>query len=355
MNLTVTQPGHIIPTGIAGFGYSGKVFHAPFVYAHAGYRLSAFVTTGNEAAQLYPSAKIYRSFKEILAAGDLELIVLCTPHPLHVSQAIEAMRAGKHVVIEKPVAMNSRDAGKLISAASETGRQWFPYHNRRWDGDFLTVRQLISSGVLGHIVEFGSHFDRYSPVVMRAGWRYLDEDGGGTLFDLGPHLIDQTIALFGKPDSVWCKLYHQRKESKASDSFDLKLFYPETTASLSAGVFMAESGPRFTVHGTKGSFIKYGTDPQEARLKNGRKSGAPATGRELKKYYGTLTTVSDGVIKRQQIPTFEGNYLRFYDNIYNVLTSGQAPEVSREDAMSNLQITEAAIRSNAEGRIVALV
>ncbi|HCT69954.1 MAG TPA: oxidoreductase, partial [Bacteroidales bacterium] len=193
MNLTVTQPGHIIPTGIAGFGYSGKVFHAPFVHAHAGYRLSAFVTTGNEAAQLYPSAKIYRSFKEILAAGDLELIVLCTPHPLHVSQAIEAMRAGKHVVIEKPVAMNSRDAGKLISAASETGRQWFPYHNRRWDGDFLTVRQLISSGVLGHIVEFGSHFDRYSPVVMRAGWRYLDEDGGGTLFDLGPHLIDQTI------------------------------------------------------------------------------------------------------------------------------------------------------------------
>ena len=123
MNLTTAQSGHIIPTGIAGFGFSGKVFHAPFVHAYPGYRLSAFVTTGNEAAQLYPSAKIYRSFKEILAAEDLELIVLCTPHPLHVSQAIEVMRAGKHVVIEKPVAMNSRDAGKLISTASETGRQ----------------------------------------------------------------------------------------------------------------------------------------------------------------------------------------------------------------------------------------
>jgi len=251
--------------------------------------------------------------------------------------------------------MNSRDAGKLISTASETGRQWFPYHNRRWDGDFLTVRQLISSGVLGQIVEFGSHFDRYNPVVGRAGWRYLDDDGGGTLFDLGPHLIDQAIALFGKPDSVWCKLYRQRKESKASDSFDLKLFYPETTASLSAGVFMAEPGPRFVLHGTKGSFVKYGTDPQEARLKNGWKAGAPATGRELKKHYGTLTTVSDGVIKRQRIPTLDGNYLNFYDNIYNVLTSGQAPEVSREDALLNLQITGAAIRSDAEGRIVALV
>ncbi len=344
-----------IAAGIAGFGLSGKVFHAPFLDAHPGFRLKAFATTGDEAARLYPDSVICRNFNDLIHDKDIRLIVICTPHLLHVSQAIEAMEAGKDVIIEKPVAMSSRDVKTLIRMAEASGKRWFPYHNRRWDGDFLTVRQLIKEKTLGNITDFESHFDRYTPEIGRAAWRYNDASGGGTLFDLGPHLIDQTVALFGKPDSVWCKLYTRRRESKASDSFDLKLFYPETTATLKAGVFMAEPGPRFQVHGTLGSYIKYGVDPQEARLRNGAKAGSPAIGKERVSDYGILATYSRGELNRRRYPTLNGNYMGFYDNVYKVLTRGGKPEINADDALLNLLIIEAAIRSDAEGKIIPIV
>lgn len=250
-----------INVGIVGFGLSGEFFHAPFIQNHPGFHLQTIVSSGEKACKLYPKVNIQKDFAALLKDPSIQLIVICTPHKFHFEQASLAMNSGKNVVIEKPVAMSSMEIKSLMQVSAKTGQQFFPFHNRRFDGDFITVRNLIDKGLFGEVLTFNSHFDRYNPIISRAEWRYKETDGGGTLFDLGPHLIDQAISLFGKPDSVWCKLYTQRPESKAADGFDLKLFYKSVTASLGAGVMVFEPGPRFLVHGTKGSYIKYGIDP----------------------------------------------------------------------------------------------
>lgn len=339
-----------INVGIVGFGLSGELFHAPFIQNHPGFHLQTIVSSGEKAAKLYPKINIQKDFIALLKDPSIQLIVICTPHIFHFEQASLAMNAGKDVVIEKPVAMSSMEIKSLMQASAKTGQQFFPFHNRRFDGDFITVRNLIDEGLFGEVVTFNSRFDRYNPVISRAEWRYKATDGGGTLFDLGPHLIDQAISLFGKPDSVWCKLYTQRPESKAADGFDLKLFYEDITASLVAGVMVFEPGPRFEVHGKQGSYTKYGIDPQEGKLRKGIQPNARGFGNELAKYSGTLRSLNFNNSKKTGWPTAPGNYMGFYNNIYGCLTQGAHPEISPMDALLNLLIIEAAIQSNTEGR-----
>jgi predicted dehydrogenase len=265
---------------------------------------------------------------------------------------MQALKAGKHVVIEKPVAMSSSKVELLIETANLTGQMFFPYHNRRWDGDFLTLKHIIKQGYLGNILEFESHFDRWSPTLSRAEWRHNNKNGGGTLFDLGPHLIDQAINLFSLPTEVFCMLYNQRQGSVVNDSFDLKLIYPGMTATLKAGVFFMEAGPRFQVHGTSGSYVKYGIDPQEAMLKKGRKPMSKSFGVEPKKYSGLLHSKSDNKTIRVRYETFPGNYMGFYDNVFEAVTRNTKPEVTVSDALFNLRILEAALKSHNEKRVV---
>ncbi|MBW6497976.1 MAG: Gfo/Idh/MocA family oxidoreductase [Bacteroidales bacterium] len=343
-----------INAAIVGFGLSGKVFHAPFLQTSPLFRLYTIVSSGTEAQSCYPAARVISSFDELLADPALELVVLCTPHHLHAGQAIRALEAGKHVVVEKPVAMSSAEMNQIMQAAQKSGKQIFPYHNRRWDGDFMTLRHLIAAGFIGEVLDFESHFDRYQPEVRRAEWRYVNENGGGTLFDLGPHLIDQAICLFGRPDAVWCRLYFQRPGSKANDSFDLKLFYHRTTATLRAGIFVMEPGPRFQVHGTLGSYIKYGLDTQEAALKKGKKPTAINFGSEPEKMHGLLHSVARKQSLREKFKTFSGRYMGFYENVYDVISGKDRPEVTSEDALLNLQIIEAALISHIEKRIINL-
>lgn len=339
---------------MVGFGLSGKVFHAPFIKASSFFNLHTIVSSGKEAKIRYPESKVTNSFDGLLSDQDVELVVLCTPHHLHAGQAIRALEAGKHVVIEKPVAMSSAEMEQIMHAAHKAGKMVFPYHNRRWDGDFLTLQHLIAEGYLGEVHDFESHFDRYQPDVSRAEWRYVNENGGGTLFDLGPHLIDQAVCLFGKPDAVWCRLLIQRPGSKVNDSFELKLFYPKTIATLRAGIFVREPGPRFQVHGTLGSFIKFGLDTQEAALKKGKKPEGKNFGAEPQKKYGLLHSVAQQEAIRKKIPTIPGRYMGFYDNVYYSLTGNGNPEVAAADALLNLQIIEAALISNIEKRIINL-
>ncbi len=344
----------VIQTAVVGYGLSGKVFHAPFVECHPGFGLHTIVSSGDEAGRLYTGARLCRRFEEMLAQPDIELVVLCTPHHLHREQAIKAIEANKHVVIEKPVAMSSPEMEQIMAAARKAGRLVFPYHNRRWDGDFMTLQHIIEQGFLGEVLDFESHFDRYQPEVSRAEWRYVNENGGGTLFDLGPHLIDQAICLFGKPESVWCRLYFQRPGSKVNDSFDLKLFYPKLTATLRAGIFVRENGPRFQVHGTLGSLIKYGLDTQEASLKKGKKPVGGNFGKEPIKMHGLLHSVARKETIRQKFPTKPGRYMDFYENVYNALKGKGQPAVTPGDALLNLQIIEAAKSSHIEKRIINL-
>jgi scyllo-inositol 2-dehydrogenase (NADP+) len=334
-----------INTAVVGFGLSGRVFHAPFAETHTGFNLHSIMTSGDEAQKIYPHVLIVKTFEDILENPDIELVAICTPHHLHKEQAIKALHAGKHVIIEKPVAMSSLEIEEIMSAASQAGRKVFPYHNRRWDGDFLTLRHLISKGYLGEVMDFESHFDRYSPTLSRAEWRYNNEQGGGTLFDLGPHLIDQAVCLFGKPESVWCLLHQQREGSMVSDSFDLKLIYPKITATLRAGVFVREQGPRFQVHGSHGSYIKYGLDTQEARLKSGKMPVGADFGAEPRKLHGLLHSVANDKTIRLKYATIPGNYMGFYDDVAAVLAGKKEEEVSIEAAHLNLKIIEAALMS----------
>jgi scyllo-inositol 2-dehydrogenase (NADP+) len=335
---------------IVGFGLSGKVFHAPFIEQHAGFELYSIVSTRDEAQQKYPKTKIYRRFEEVITNPAIDLVVLCTPHNLHVKQAIEAMRAGKDVVIEKPVALTSNDLLQLMKISKETERQFYPYHNRRWDGDFLTIKHLIQGGYLGNIHDFESRFDRFSPTVSRAEWRYNDPTAGGTLLDLGPHLIDQAIHLFGKPEMVHCLLFKQRPESNSNDSFDLRLIYPNNVVTLKAGVFVKSPGPRFLVHGSEGSYIKYGLDVQESRLKKRLLPSSKTIGKEPVNMHGMLFSPIFDPLKPKKFPTIDGNYMRFYDGVYNAMKYKIPHEVSQEDALLVMKVIEAAVESNENQR-----
>lgn len=339
----------LINTAVVGYGLSGQIFHAPFLQAHPTFSLHNIVSSGVKAHAAYPSVQVVADFEKMLLNPEIQLVVLCTPHHLHASQAIAAMEAGKDVVIEKPVAMSSDELQTIMQVSMRTQRTIFPYHNRRWDGDFLTIKELFRADVLGQIIDFESRFDRFSPVVSRAEWRYTSESGGGTLFDLGPHLIDQALHLFGKPSAISCQLSFLRKSSKANDSFDLKLFYPTTTATLKAGIFVSEPGPRFQLHGMKGSFVKYGLDPQEARLKKGMLPSDLRLGKDRKSAFGILHLAYN---ERVSFPTIEGHYMGFYDAVAETVLNNATPAVKADDALLVMQVIETALCSNQEQRTI---
>jgi len=343
-----------INTAIIGYGFSGSVFHAPFIQKHPRFNLHSIVTSGNRAGTVYPNTQIVRDINRVTDNPEIDLVVICTPHFLHTGQAELAIDAGKHVIIEKPVALNSAGFIRIMEKAAKKGKLIFPFHNRRWDGDFLTVKKILAEGHLGEIVSFESRFDRYTPVLNRAEWRYLNEDGGGTLFDLGTHLIDQSLCLFGKPTSVFCLLYNQRERSKANDSFDLKLIYPRHTASLRASVFTREPGPRFEVHGTYGSYVKYFFDRQEESLKRGIIPDNKNFGLEPRKCFGILHTEKGTDKQKIKYPTQRGNYMGFWDDVAATLLGKKPQEVTPESALLNLNIIEAAFLSHKEKCIVDL-
>ncbi len=344
----------LLNVGIVGFGLSGEVFHAPFIDMNPHFNLHTIVTTGTLAAQKYPKAHITDSFEEILRNSEIDLIIICSPNSLHYPQAKAAMQAGKHVIVEKPFTVNSRQAESLIEIAQDSGKCLFPFHNRRWDSDLLTLKNIIEQGLLGKVVDYESRFDRYTPEILRAFWKYQQKEGGGTLFDLGIHLIDQAVNLFGAPIGVFALLFNQREGSVTDDSFDLKLIYPDLNVTLKASIFVKEPGPRFQVHGTQGSFVKYGLDSQEAMLRSGKKPGSRGFGIEPTGQRGILNTVIPGKEYRGRVKTFKGNYMAFFDNVYSVIASGAGQIIKPEDALINIRIIEAARKSDKEQRIIRL-
>jgi scyllo-inositol 2-dehydrogenase (NADP+) len=341
-----------VAAGIVGFGLSGKVFHAPFLNAHPGFMLKTIMTSGDEAGKLYPDVKIARQFDDLLKDPGIDLIVICSPNGFHFDQAIKALEAGKDVILEKPLTPTVGEARELFRIAEDCGKHVFPFQNRRWDGDFLTIRHILEEGYLGEVLEFETHFDRYNPEVGRASWRYSGTPAGGTLYDLGIHLIDQAIVLFGAPEAVFCRLFNQRENSAADDSFDLKLIYPGVNVTVKAGVFVREPGPRFSLHGRAGSFVKYGLDPQEAMLRKGKAPGGAGWGTEARKNWGLLHTEFKGKKIRVRYETMPGNYMAFFDNVFDVLANGNEPAVKPLEVMATLRIIEQAIESDRKKSII---
>ncbi|MFU8843447.1 MAG: Gfo/Idh/MocA family oxidoreductase [Bacteroidales bacterium] len=337
----------IINTALAGFGLSGKAFHAPFLHVHSGFRLkSVLERERNESQKIYPDVGVLRSLAEIVNDPEIELVVIATPNVFHYDMARECLEGGKHVVIEKPFTNTPAEAGQLIELAEAKNLNIFVFQNRRWDGDFLTIRKIIKSGVLGEIQYFEAHFDRYTPERKRASWRDEPLPGSGVLYDLGSHLIDQALTLFGKPLSVRAELQSQREDSLVDDFFEVDMHYKSMKARVTAGMLVEDPGPRYIIHGSRGSFIKYGIDPQEDALRNGLLPEGEEWGVDPPEQWGLVTFDYDELNFDGRIETEPGNYMGFYNNVYDVLVHGKPQSVKPGEAALVIRVIEAAFDSS---------
>jgi len=345
----------LIHTGIIGFGLSGKVFHAPFIHTHPGFHLAAIVERHHQLSKkVYPYVSVVEDYHDLLHDDSLELIVVATPNTLHFPMARDCMLAGKHVVIEKPFTPSTAEAEELIGISLETGKKIFVYQNRRWDGDFLTIRKLIEEEALGKIEYYEAHFDRYSPELKSNAWRDEDIPGGGILYDLGSHLIDQALTLFGMPDAVRAEILKERPGTEVDDSFDLELFYPDKKIRLVAGMMVKKPGPRYIVEGTEADFVKYGIDPQEAFLKEGVMPDLENWGQDDRTLHGKLIFQDNGEQKEKNIETLNGNYMAFYDNVFESLVKNNNSAVTAEEARNVIFIIEKAFESSRNNRVITI-
>ncbi len=344
----------IIRTAIAGFGMSGKIFQAPFLNADPRFSLCrVYERTTQRAREEYPEVEIVRSF-EALLTDDIDLVVISTPNALHVPMARQAMLAGKHVVVEKPVAATSREAEELCKLAKAQNVLFTVYQNRRLDSDFVTLQSLIAAGELGEVVDYAAHFDRFERGSYRKVWKNVGGEGVGILYDLGVHIIDQAYVLFGMPKEVYADLRKQRAETPGYDNFEVILYYNTVRAILSAGELVAHQGPHYMASGRRGTFIKYGMDPQENALIAGKRPPAPDWGTEPPECHGKLYYDEGGQILEKTIPTLRSSYGAYYDNLYRALTQGEPLLVRPEETADVLRIIEAALQSNEEKRRVSL-
>ena len=337
----------VIRTGIVGFGISAKVFHAPFITTVPGFELvSVMERSKSESKNLYPSVKIARSIEEMVNDPELDLIVITSPNETHFPYTKLALQAGKNVVLEKPFANSTVEARELVEVAAKSGKMLSVYQNRRYVSDFLTIREILQQKLLGEVHEFEAHYDRYRLEERPQAWREKPEPGSGILFDLGAHLIDQALVLFGWPAAITADVRMQRSHAKTDDFFDLRLDYGFLRVILRAGMMVREPGPRYMIHGTKGSFIKYGEDVQEARLRAGEIPVGSDWGKEPESIFGLLHTEVNGEIIKRVYPSLPGHYGDYYRGIYDSLVNGKPVSETPQHGYNTIRIIEAAFESS---------
>jgi predicted dehydrogenase len=342
-----------IKTGIASYGLSGQVFHAPFISVHPQFDLTAIAERSKDLARArYPQTRIVRSFDELLAMDDLELIVINTPDDTHYDYARRALTAGKHVVVEKPFTNTTAEGEALIALAGQQGKMLCAYQNRRWDADFLTVKEVLAKGHIGRPVEFESVFARYRSHIQPGTWK---EQAGGMTYNLGSHLIDQSLQLFGIPEYVYADMAVMRDGGMVDDYFIIHLLgsskMPEVRITLKAGYLMCEPEPRFVLHGTDGSYIKHGVDKQEGLLRQGFRPDTSDWGVETEDEWGWLHTAKGGKTK---YPSRRGHYIGFYEAVYQHLRHGAIIETDAREVLPGIRIIEAAKESSRSKKIVRL-
>ncbi|MBK8897410.1 MAG: oxidoreductase [Candidatus Competibacteraceae bacterium] len=343
-----------IEVGLIGYGMAGRVFHAPFITTVPRLRLAKVVERrGETSRERYPWVETVKDVATLLADDRIELVVIATPSASHFELAQQALRAGKHVVVDKPFTLTSDHAQQLIDLGRQQNKLVSAFQNRRWDGDFQTVCQILRQGLLGRLVEYESHFDRFRNYFSaERAWREQAGPGGGVLFDLGAHLIDQALVLFGLPQRLTADIRSQRAADAADDQFELILHYDNLKVTLKSGLLAREPGPRFALHGTEGSFVKYGVDPQEDALKRGLAPQGADWGAEPEAHWGRLNTQIGGLHFQGKIETLNGNYARYYENIYQAITGQAALIVLPEQAKNTIRVIELARQSHAERRTV---
>lgn len=342
-----------IKVGLIGYGMAARVFHAPVIRSVAGLRLTKVVERhGDESHSLRPPVEVVRDADALLQDEEIELVVITTPNSSHFELARRSLLARKHVVVEKPFTATSAQAQELIELARRQERIISVNQNRRWDGDFQTVKKILDSRLLGRLVEFESHYDRFRNSPRPGAWREQEVEGSGILYDLGSHLIDQAQILFGLPEMITADLRIQRDFAKTTDNFELILHYDGLKVALRAGMLVRCPSPRFILHGSLGSFLKYGIDPQEEALKQGRLPSEPDWGREPKELWGRLITEAGGLNLDGQVETLAGCYQAFYRNIADAIGGRAELAVKPEEARNTIRIIELAIESSAQKRSV---
>ncbi len=332
---------------------SGLVFHAPLLHVNPGFEIVKIVERSYKGSQeRYPYVSIAKSFDELLKDDRLELIIVNTPDVIHFDYCKQALEAGKHVVVEKPFTILVDEAAQLIELSQKQGKLLSVFQNRRWDGDYLTIKKVVKEKLLGRLVSFESHFDRYRNFIQPNTWKEEPSAGAEILYNLGAHMIDQAYDLFGMPNSVSADIGIQRTDGKVDDYYNVVLRYDDIHASLKSSYMVREEGPRFILHGTEGSFLKWGLDPQEADLKAGKYPNEPDWDLEPKKLWGKLNTDLNGLHFTGRIETMSGNYLSYYDNIYDAIRNNAELIVKPEQSLELMKIIEGAIESNRKGKVV---
>ncbi|AOJ61150.1 oxidoreductase [Burkholderia ubonensis] len=343
----------LLRIGLMGFGFAGATFHAPVIAASGRTQVAAIATGQPDRARAaYPDARIVADLDALLALDDIECVVIATPNDTHFPLARQVLDAGRHVVVDKPVTLTSDEALALARLANARSRVFAPFHNRRWDGDFLTVRRVVESGELGRITYVTSHFDRFRPQV-RVRWREEAARGGGLLLDLGPHLIDQALALFGLPDTVSATVKTRRDDGSAPDFVHLQLGYPDKDVALHASALSALEPARFTLHGTRGSYQKFGLDTQEDQLKAGLSPDDVEFGGGNPP--GVLRVLDGDVETERPVPTLDGQYAEFYRALAAAIREGAPFPVTPQDAVDVMTIIELAAQSEHDGRRLPFV
>ena len=337
-----------ISTAVISYGISAKTFHIPFITTDPGFSLNMIMQRhGNNASQSHKETIVVNEFESVIADDSIELIVIASPNITHHPYAKQAMLAGKHVVVEKPFTNTVKEAKELVEISKSTGKICAVFHNRRYVADFLTMKQIIEEGLLGEPREFFSHYDRYRPDPRTYGlWREEELPGSGVFYDLGPHLIDQALVLFGKPSFITADIRKQKSYSKVDDYFDIRLDYGKLIVTLHSSMLVREMGPRYMIHGTKGSFIKTGEDPQEELLKSGMLPTDKDWGREDPAFYGLIHTEKDGKIIKETYPSIQGGYGQFYQNLHNTIRNGAPLNEKPEDGYNVIVLIELAFESS---------
>jgi scyllo-inositol 2-dehydrogenase (NADP+) len=336
----------MIDLALVGFGLAGRVFHAPIISAVPGLRLRAILQRrGNDAATLYPRAEIVGSMDELLAIEEIKLVVIATPNISHYSLSRQCLLAGRDVVIDKPFTTTYAEAEELVELARRQGRLLTVYQNLRWNGDFRTIRQLVASGRLGRIALYEAHFDRHRLQMRSGAWRERAEPGAGVFFDLGVHLIDQAMVLFGLPEAIMADIRSERKGAVADDAFDVVLHYPRMRALLRASMIALAPDLRYILRGEQGAFVKYGIDPQAQALERGEAAGE-GWGKEAVEKWGTFYAADGDATIVQPIPTMPGDYRLFYSNVRDALLGKAAIDVTHEQMLNVMKALELAQESS---------
>lgn len=344
----------MIRVGLVGFGMAGRVFHAPLISSVEGFELAAVVErSGNKAAERYPGITTYRSVDELLADSSIKLVVVATPNGTHFPIAMQALESARNIIVDKPVALTSAEIAQLAELAGGIGLHLFPFHNRRFDSDFQTIQKVIGDHSLGRLVHFESYFDRWRPGQSTRAWKE-EADQGGILLDLGTHVVDEALMLFGLPFSVGAEVSRERDNDGANDSFTIRLYYlTGFSATLGANCLSSLARPRVHLRGTRGNYWKWGLDSQEEALNKVTRIEDSDWGKEPAENWGTLSIDVDGKLESRRVPSSLGDYRRFYEQVRDVLSgkSDKAPATPAE-AWRTARVLEWAKQSSDEHRDV---